>query len=180
MTSTTFSDQPGRAQPLDQHDPLGLTPVKEDKRQQFLSFQLFKDKGFLLPLADILEVLQIVPTEILPIPDMSDSVLGICSWRGENLWIVDLNVLMGNLSLSAQNPLQDQFSIIVVQSDAAAVGLAVNQIDDVDLVEPSQLQEQDELCSTMLAPFVKGYLPNHNGIVLEVSAIIRRLQGDSD
>lgn len=160
--------------PVAQIDPLGLEPVPENTYQRFLGFSLSGQNKALLPLKDIAEVRPLEIAEILPIPEVSRCMLGVCNWRGEILWLVDLNVLVGDNPLWQQAPLLEQPVAIVVQSAQQSVGLVVPQVEDVELVDPASIHPQTDLCSTALAPLVTGYLPDHRGIVLDAVAIVER------
>lgn len=181
-----------------QRDPLGLTPLPAESRERFLRFTLAQKNTLLAPLAQILEVMQLPVSTVLPVPHMPNSVLGICSWQGKTLWLVDLNTLVGF------NPLFAPFSespsgpravrsqrlsppiVIVVQnkvnasfgetSPAASLGLVVEQVGDVDLIDPVTIQNQSGLCPPALEPFVLGHCPQTHtqdgGTVLNISAIV--------
>lgn len=157
-----------------QIDPLGLEPIPDDTRQRFLRFKLAEENRTLLPLQDITEVLQLATVEILPIPDISESMLGVCNWRGEILWLADLNALVGNSPLWQQVPLLDRPVVIVVQSTQKTIGLVVQQVDDVELIEPESIHQQTDLYSPALAPYVTGYLSEHEGTVLNAIAIVEQ------
>ena len=60
---------------------------------KFLKFQLNPTDYALLEAELVTEIITISPTEILPVPQMIYSVLGIYSWRSEMLWILDLAIL---------------------------------------------------------------------------------------
>jgi len=153
-------------------DPLGLEPIPDDTRQRFLRFKLAGVNGSLLPLQAIAEVKQLATADILPVPEIANSVLGVCNWRGEILWLVDLNSLMGERPLWDQVPLLEQATAIVVQSAQHSIGLVVEHVDDVELIEPELIDQQTELSSPTLAPYVTGYLPDHKGVVLDARAIV--------
>lgn len=155
-------------------DPLGLDPIPEDTRQRFLRFNLSGENGTLLPLEVVVEVLQLEPVEILPVPEVPAYLLGVCSWRGEILWLVDINVLVGYSPLWYQTPMLKQPMVIVAESGERMVGLVVEQVDDVEMIAPETLHLPNELHSTALAPFVMGYVPHHGGTVLDVDVIVER------
>ncbi|MEM8610981.1 MAG: chemotaxis protein CheW [Cyanobacteria bacterium P01_H01_bin.105] len=159
----------------DKIDPLGLEPIPDDTRQRFLRFQLEGENRMLLPLQDILEVRQLATIEILPIPDVSDFMLGVCNWRGKILWLADLNALVGNSPLWHQAPLLEQPVAIVVQSTQKTVGLIVRQVDDVELIEPDSIQQRANLHSPELASYTVGDLPDFRGTVLNAIAIVEHL-----
>ena len=159
-------------------DPLGLEPIPENTRQRFLRFKLSGESDALLPLETIAEVLQLEPIEILPVPEVQAHLLGVCHWRGEILWLTDINLLVGASPLWNQMPFLEQSMVMVVESGNRKVGLVVEQVEDVEKISPETLHLPTELDSTTLAPFVMGYLPNHSGTVLDVDVIVERsLQG---
>ncbi|MEM6453402.1 MAG: chemotaxis protein CheW [Cyanobacteria bacterium P01_D01_bin.105] len=155
-------------------DPLGLEPIPEDKRQRFLRFRLAEESKMLLPLHEVVEVLQLETAEILLVPEMPSWIVGVCNWRGEILWLVDFNTLVGNAPLWQQDPMLEQTTAIIVRSNGCSVGLIVNQVDDVEQFDPEHMSYQEDLCSAALTPLVAGYFPDHKGIVLDVSAIVER------
>ncbi|MEO0868163.1 MAG: CheW domain-containing protein [Cyanobacteria bacterium J06642_11] len=108
-------------------DPLGLEPIPEDTRERFLRFRTCGGEVTLLPLQDVAAVLQLTTTELLPIPDVSSWLLGVCNWRGEMLWLVDVNSLLGNMPLWRQMPMLENTMIIVVQSGDRSVGHVAQQ-----------------------------------------------------
>lgn len=154
------------------NDPLGLEPIPDDTRQRFLRFKLSGANGSLLPLQAIAEVKQLAIADILPVPDIANSVLGVCNWRGEILWLVDLNALIGERPLWEQVPRLEQPTAIVVQSAQHSIGLVVEHVDDLELIAPELIDQQTELSSPTLAPYVSGYLPDHKGMVLDAGAVV--------
>ncbi|MEL6491687.1 MAG: chemotaxis protein CheW [Cyanobacteria bacterium J06634_6] len=157
-------------------DPLGLTPLPVDNRQRFLRFVLDQKKDTLLPLYQITEVMQLALEDIFPVPDMPSCILGVCSWRGETLWLVDLNHMVGYEPLYQQSRFQANAavmpSVMVVRSAGRALGLVVEQIDDVDLFDEADIHMEPGLCPPKLEPFVLGYCPSQGGTVLNVPAIV--------
>ena len=156
-----------------QQDPLGLTPLPVDNRQRFLRFMLTqKNDGLLLPLHQISEVMQIALEDIFPVPDMPECILGVCSWQGETLWLVDLNRMVGQEPLYRQAQLTASPMVIVIRSAGRALGLVVEQVGDVDFFDEEKIQMKPGLCSPGLEPFVLGYCPQQGGIVLDTRAIV--------
>ncbi|WP_017315452.1 chemotaxis protein CheW [Mastigocladopsis repens] len=151
-------------------DPLGLEPLPpETKLSKLLRFPLgIQDIG-LLPLEQITEIIRVNLTEILPVPEMPSCILGICNWRGEMLWLLDLNHLVGYPPLTAAvSPVA-----MVVTVNQYTVGLVVPQVDDIELHDLQQLQRASSgLFPPKLLPFVLGALPN-GSTVLDVTGITR-------
>jgi positive phototaxis protein PixI len=149
-------------------DPLGLDPLPPETQQsKLLRFPLGLEDIGLLPLEQITEIIRVNLTEILPVPEMPTCILGICNWRGEMLWLLDLNHLVGYPPLIAEG----KPVAIVVKVNQYTVGLVVPQVDDIELYDLQQLQKAAHgLFPPKLLPFILGALPNGN-TVLDVTAI---------
>jgi positive phototaxis protein PixI len=139
---------------------------------RLLRFPLGIEESALLPLEQIAEILILEMAEILPVPEMPSCVLGIGNWRGEMLWLVDLNHLVGYPPLTlavGASPLT-----MVVEVNDQSVGLVVEQVNDIELHDLQQLQKAAMgLFPNSLLPFVLGSLPGGSGTVLDRSAIIQ-------
>ena len=134
-----------------------------------LRFPLGSEDSALIPLEQIREILSLDIAEILPVPEMPGCVLGIGNWRGEMLWLVDLNHLVGYppLTFVASSPLA-----IVVQVNNQSVGLVVEQLNDIESHDLQQLHPSVlGIFPPHLQPFVLGFLPEGGGIVLNVTFI---------
>jgi positive phototaxis protein PixI len=153
-------------------DLLSEVPLTPDTRQRLLRFSLGREDSALLPLEQITEIFRVNPAEILPIPEMPSQVLGICNWRGEMLWLIDLNHLVGSPPLFQQEPVLAPPVIMVVQVNGQSVGLVVPQVNDIELHDLQQLQPAAAgLFPPKLLPFVLGALRGGNGTVLDATAI---------
>ena len=74
-----------------------------------------------------------------------------------------------------QAPLLEQAMVIVVQRAPKAIGLVVEQVDDIELIEPQSICPKTDLCAPTLAPYVTGCLANHQGVILDTVAIIEHM-----
>lgn len=162
---------------MTQKDPLGLTPLPVDDRERFLRFVLARKNDVLLPIAHIRAVVQLSWVDVLPIPDVSNRVMGLCNWKGKTLWLIDLNEMLGYAALSASS--LSSFAVIVVDYQKRLLGLVVEQVDDIDLLNSETIRFKSGLCPPSLEPFVLGYYPSHSeecmSTVLSVSAIVEAL-----
>lgn len=144
-------------------------PLPPETRQRLLRFPCCEESA-LLPLDDITEIIRLNVTEILPVPEMPNCVLGICNWRGEMLWLVNLNQLVGATPLTFAETVTP--IAMVIQVNEQVVGLVVSQVHDIELHDLQLLQPAvTGLFSPQLLPFVKGVLLGGRGIVLDVTAI---------
>ncbi|MBE9060970.1 chemotaxis protein CheW [cf. Phormidesmis sp. LEGE 11477] len=157
-------------------DPLGLSPLPKDNRKRFLKFVLSSGQQALLPLSQVLEVMQLPSGDILPIPDIAGCIMGVCVWKGETLWIVDLNHLAGYDSPYQESQLIETLNVIVVQDNNQTLGLVVEQVSDIDLFDEEKVIKKAGLCSPGIDPFVLGHLPQQDALVLKVSSILNAQQ----
>jgi positive phototaxis protein PixI len=118
--------------------------------------------------------LRIAVAEILPVPHMSDCVLGVYNWRGNLLWMVDLNHLVGFPSLvhDFQTQSVPNAMVIAIEVEQQPLGLVVPRIDDIEWHEAPNMQPPSAgLFPSQLLPFVQGYLSEASSMVLSVEAI---------
>jgi positive phototaxis protein PixI len=150
---------------------LSSDPLSPETSQRLLRFSLDHQDDALLPLIQIVEILRLDITEILPIPDLPSWVLGVYNWRGEMLWLVDFNALFNYPPI-----LQKQGTAfgLVVQEGQQSLGFVVSQVHDIELHDLQDLQPVvSNLFSPNLLPFIVGVLPKSSDPVLDVSAIAR-------
>lgn len=147
-----------------------------DTRQQVLRFALGSDSA-LLPLAQITEIFRVDVMQILPVPETPNSVLGVCNWRGEMLWLVDLDSLAGYPSLVKTQQEQESIAlmVMVMQINDQTIGLGVRQVYEIEHHELQNLKPATlGLFPPRLQPFVLGVIPGCRGAVLDITAIMQR------
>lgn len=159
--------------PISSFNVLLRDPLPLEARERLLRFALGTQDSVLLPLAQITEVLRVDLNAILPIPEMQRCVIGICNWRGEMLWLVDLSHFVGYPSPFQQAQPLTPLPVIVVQNSSEAVGLVVPRIDEIELHDLQRLQPPAiGLFSPDLMPLVRGTLPGCIDAVLDLHALI--------
>jgi positive phototaxis protein PixI len=157
---------------VDSLDPLYLDPLPPDNRQRVLRFRLGSQNNALLPLAQITEILRVDVTDILPVPELSPCILGLGNWRGNMLWLIDLNHLVGNPPLFQPESELTPLIVIVVEVNQQLFGLGVQAVHDVERYDLDQLQPVvPGLFPGQYQPFVLGTLPGVEGAVLNITAI---------
>jgi positive phototaxis protein PixI len=133
----------------------------QETAEKFLRFQLGEEGIALLPLSIIKQVMQVSPSEILSVPQMPNSVMGIYNWRGEMLWLVDIGQVLGFPPVRATSPQQSAGGLmtIAIEVEDKVLGLVVQQINDI---ERHKLQEMNlpaiGLFSPEVLPYLQGYL----------------------
>ncbi|NJO42607.1 MAG: chemotaxis protein CheW [Cyanobacteria bacterium CRU_2_1] len=145
-----------------------------DTRQRLLRFPLNVQDSALLPLEQITEILKLDRADILPIPETPNCVLGVCNWRGEMLWLIDLGNLVGYPPLVLLEQGAGTVMAIVIKTNDQSLGLAVRHVNDIEFHDLQTLHlATPGLFPPGLLPFVLGALPGGNGAVLNVTAIMQ-------
>ncbi|HEY9297736.1 MAG TPA: chemotaxis protein CheW [Phormidium sp.] len=149
------------------NSPSNTTQKSQPAGEKFLRFQLGTEGIALLPLSIIKQVMQVSVTEILSVPQMPSSVLGIYNWRGEMLWMVDIGKFMGFPDLTTGG--LENLMAIAIQVEEQYLGLVVQQINDIELHDVNQINMPSlGLFSPEILPYLQGYLIGANKEVLMV------------
>ena len=154
--------------------PLELIEQKNEK-EQFLRCHLEPNTKVMLPIEQITEVLKIAIGKIIPIPEMPSWVMGVCYWRGEIIWMLDLGHLIGLDSWYEQGINANNYNVLVLsQSNHAdskqkttekiSLGLIISQVEDIEWCNPDVIQSPPtSAINAELAPFLRGYWLKPNG-----------------
>lgn len=160
--------------PLATMSSLPPDAVPSSSQQKFLRCRLGSQDSGLLALIHVAEVIQITVAEILPVPAMPECVLGICNWRGKMLWLVDLNLFLDYPPLVGSEIASETLTAIVIQIEGQSMGLVVSQVQDIEWHDPRQIQPATaSLFAAKTLPFLHGYLPHADAVVLDPEAIAR-------
>lgn len=132
-----------------------------DTKQKFLSFNLGVRDTAVISLQHITEILQVSLTEICGVPQMPNCVLGIYGWRGEMLWLVDLEEMLGYPPLLQGSNFLSRMMAIVLESEGKYLGLLVRQLMDIEWLDTQQMKlPSTELFYPAMTPFLQGYFIN--------------------
>jgi positive phototaxis protein PixI len=138
--------------------------------RRYLRFYFGIAETALIPLDRIDEVLQVTRESILPMPNMPESVVGICNCRGGMLWLVDLGQQLGFPSSMAG--MLEIVAVVVVREAERRIGLVVPHIVDIESYMAQDLRSPTkELFLPNLLQFMEGYLTRSSSPVLDVRAI---------
>ena len=130
--------------------------------QQFLRFKLQSDTIALLPVSQLVAVLTIDGTQITAIPHLPSWVMGVYNWRGEVLWIVDMDHLIGNIPYHQYTLQAARYNILLLEhtltvtGEQRRLGLMVQQVDGMEVLPLDDIQSIPNVSEEMV-PFLKGY-----------------------
>ncbi len=153
-------------------DLLEIDPSSQVAKEKYLHFALTTDDSALLPMDDVVEILRVPMTEVLPVPFLPSCVLGIYNQRGAMLWLIDLAHVLGYPLGFQPGSLLSNGMVIGLEIDRQQLGLVVPQVYDTEEYDPLQLQPPSaQLFSPQLLPFVQGYFDRASSTVLDPVAI---------
>ncbi len=150
-----------------------LSPATEEGQQRFLRFALGLGWGGILALDQLQEVVQVRLEEVLPIPAVDPWVLGVHSWRGDIVWILDLGALLGLEALSEAADPHVPVSAMVIPSGEQMLGLVVRRVETIVTQDPQALQP---LSPGMVPPHLAHYLRGH--FIDEQGHMLLQLEGE--
>ncbi|MEL7085503.1 MAG: chemotaxis protein CheW [Cyanobacteria bacterium P01_A01_bin.3] len=155
---------------------LAIAPPTPDIRHPFLRFQLGQETA-LIPLAQATEILPLEPVDILPVPAVPNWVLGVHDWRGELLWLLDLERLVGlpsvcsHQSLNRSRARSAQLQGVVVRVNHQSLGVVVRSIADIELHDEATIKPvRSGLFPDTLLPYLGGYFVE-GGPVLDLRSL---------
>ncbi|MBW4563905.1 MAG: chemotaxis protein CheW [Mojavia pulchra JT2-VF2] len=167
-----------RALPINSQFPLENS--LQGNNQRFLRFPLNGKVNGLLPLADLRGVIQVALTEILPVPQVAEFLLGIMNWRGEAIWILDLAGLLGATHWCRRENVRNSGMAMLVQVQNQTVGLLVEQVNTIEVYDSQErLGISASMLPTRLKSFLQGYFMDAQGsplMLVDTHAVIQALQ----
>jgi chemotaxis signal transduction protein len=116
--------------PLKITEKLSEQQLLEDENL-YLSLVLSVDHQVLIPSHQVIEIISVSPTQITAIPQVDKPIMGIYSWRGEILWVVDGSSLLGNTALCDRNFWGPRYSIFVVRESGEHIGIMVPDVGNL-------------------------------------------------
>ncbi|MBD1909424.1 MULTISPECIES: chemotaxis protein CheW [unclassified Leptolyngbya] len=151
-----------------------LAPVihQAAEERRFLRCCLSTEESVLIPLVEIQSIFTTRLANIVPVPHMPDTVLGVHHYRGEMLWMVDLDAQLG---LGASEGQEQELTAIVIQHQASAIGFVTHAQVEIETQSSDQIHGLDgALFPSRLTPYLSGYLQESGTPVLNVSALLNQ------
>jgi positive phototaxis protein PixI len=156
--------------------------AENSELQQFLKFDFAAHCTALIPIEQVVEVLDLPLDRVVPFPHLPPAVMGAYNWRGEILWIVDLALLLGQQTTTPKLARRSRQPTIAIAKDRAntvdrhLLGLAVDRITDMEWCQPQPVDRLLDL-QEQLTKFVAGYCSQSAAqrlLVLDPEAIFER------
>ncbi|BAZ07347.1 chemotaxis protein CheW [Calothrix sp. NIES-3974] len=134
-----------------------------ETEEKVLSFCLGNQDTAVIPLANITEVFQVSLNDVCGVPEMPNCIQGIYNWRGEMLWLIDLELMLGYASLSYRSNITAKMMVIVIQYEGKYLGLLVRQLMDIERLNSGAIKlANSQLFPHEVLPFLRGYFINES------------------
>lgn len=83
-------------------------------------------RSILIPSQQVIEIVALTLSQISPVPDVESPVMGIYPWRGEILWVMDGNALLGGSAIHEQRDrIPVRYSVLMIQESGEHLGILV-------------------------------------------------------
>jgi chemotaxis signal transduction protein len=103
----------------------------EEDENLYLSLILSVDHQVLIPSHQVIEIITVAPTQITPISQVDKPIMGIYSWRGEILWVIDGAALLGDTALCDRHFWSNRYSVFVVRESGEHIGIMVPDVGNL-------------------------------------------------
>lgn len=146
--------------------------------QRFLGFTIGNSLSALIPLADLQATIKISLSEILPVPQMNNSLLGIINYGGKATWVLDLAHLMGG-SCFLYSPEVSTGMGMLFQVQNEAVALLIDRVGTIETYDLQQcLPIEEAMFTDRIRLFLAGYFidaEQKSRVVIDLRQVINSL-----
>lgn len=146
--------------------------------QRFLGFTIGDSLSALIPLADLQATIKISLSEILPVPQMNNSLLGIINYGGKATWVLDLAHLMGG-SCFLDSPEVSTGMGMLFQVQNEAVALLIDRVGTIETYDLQQcLPIGEAMFTDRIRLFLAGYFidaEQKSRVVIDLRQVINSL-----
>ena len=164
-------------------DRLSSTEAKltSDRSQRFLGFTIGDTLNALIPLANLQATIKISLAEILPVPQMSSSLLGIINYGGKATWVVDLAHLMGGACYHQSAGIATGMGMLF-QVQNETVALLIDRVGTIETYDSHQcLAIGETMFTDRIRSFLSGYFidpESQSRVVVDLQQVISFAKGD--
>jgi positive phototaxis protein PixI len=142
-------------------------PADSTTTTQYISFLLTEKMRGMIPTTQLSETINLELNRIVQIPDLPPAVVGVCGWRGEVLWLVDLSYALSLTPLLDTDYQSAKCSVLRVTVHQQSFGILVADVQQ--LVRGDRQKILPGLPSRIkpeAAPIIAGQFPDSQGNIL--------------
>lgn len=152
----------------------------ETSSAQYISFVLADHVRGMIPTHQLAETINLELGSIIQIPDVPPAVVGVCSWRGEVLWLVDLSYALQLSPLLVSDYQPAKCSVLRVTVNQQVFGILVAEVRQLIRCDRQQIiagippQIKPEA-----APLISGYFapsPKETVLNIDLEALLTTIR----
>ncbi|WP_309745260.1 chemotaxis protein CheW [Chamaesiphon sp. OTE_20_metabat_361] len=152
---------------------------RSDEHQRFLGFTIGDSLSALIPLINLQATIKISLAEILAVPQMNESLLGIINYGGKATWVLDLAHLMGGTGYVRTAARTGMGMLFQVQNETVA--LLIERVGTIETYDLQQCLPMGEAMYTdRIRSFLAGYFiddAHQSRVVIDLDRIVDALIG---
>ncbi|MEB3224621.1 MAG: chemotaxis protein CheW [Synechococcus sp.] len=152
----------------------------ESTTAQYISFRLSQGLRGMLPTGQLAETINLDLGNIVQMPDLPPAVAGVCGWRGEVLWLVDLSYALRLPPLLAGDYANAKCSVLRVTVQQQSFGVLVTEVqqlircDRQKIIPEAPPQIPKEVASIITGQFQPS--PGEIILSIDLEALLERLK----
>ncbi len=98
----------------------------------YLSLNLTDRDPILIPSEQVIEIISLSLSALSPVPDIELPVMGVYLWRGEILWVIDGNALLGGQTIHEHQTRPNiRYSVLIIQEGGEHLGILVPSVGNL-------------------------------------------------
>ncbi|BAW97727.1 hypothetical protein NIES970_26830 [[Synechococcus] sp. NIES-970] len=147
------------------------SPAIEGTTTQYISFLLSNGLRGMLPTSQLVETINLDLGNIVQIPDLPPVVVGVCGWRGEVLWLLDLAYALRSPPLLSGDYADAKCSVLRVNVNKQTFGIVVTEVQQLIRCDRQNISpELPPQIDPDVAPLVAGKFRQPSGeIILNIN-----------
>ena len=148
--------------------------------QRFLGFTIGDSLKALIPLADLQATIEISLSDILPVPQMNKSLLGIINYGGKATWVIDLAHLMGG-TCYLHTPEVSTGMGMLFRAQNETIALLIDRVGTIETHDDRKcLQIGKSMFTDRVRLFLSGYfidVQQQSRVVVDLQQVIKSVNG---
>lgn len=146
--------------------------ANETSKLDYFQVEIEQSKQLAIPLNQTTEVFSVQRGEICPIPGVKPSLLGVISKRGNLLWMLDFNRMLGMVSGHKKLHYQDKLTTIILTKNEQKVGCVVNKLKGIIEIGETEFTKPSWQANFFLAETLRDTYPVS---ILDINAVFASL-----
>ncbi|SEI64071.1 purine-binding chemotaxis protein CheW [Allopseudospirillum japonicum] len=168
MHTTPYAST-AQAEPVSEDSSPDLEAGADEQSHQYVTFALMQE-SFAIPMSRVLEIVRF--PEPVQVPLTHPSLLGLASFRGTVVPILDLGDILG----LGKRQLTDASRVLLIEV-GHALGIVVDRVERVTDLAAHQIQSTQDFASLQHEAVLSGVYREHGGHViqlLDIESLIQR------